>query len=123
MNRRFLGRMAAVFGAALWLGLSLPAQAADEEPDAMMTRLSKQVLEALRTDNSLKDGDLTQVIALVDRVIMPNVNFRRMTAAAVGPAGVAHLAAGAENHDLGAALRPAGGAQRDAEGEEHFVHR
>ena len=52
----------------------------------MMTRLSKQVLEALRTDNSLKDGDLTQVIALVDRVIMPNVNFRRMTAAAVGPA-------------------------------------
>ena len=86
MNRRFLGRMAAVFGAALWLGLSLPAQAADEAPDAMMTRLSKQVLEALRTDNSLKDGDLTQVIALVDRVIMPNVNFRRMTAAAVGPA-------------------------------------
>ena len=46
MNRRFLGRMAAVFGAALWLGLSLPAQAADEAPDAMMTRLSKQVLEA-----------------------------------------------------------------------------
>ena len=86
MNRRFLGRMAAAFGAALWLGLSLPAHAADEKPDAMMGRLSKQVLDALRTDTSLKSGDLTQVIALVDKVIMPNVNFRRMTAAAVGPA-------------------------------------
>ena len=86
MNRRFLGRMAAVFGAALWLGLSLPAHAADEAPDAMMSRLSKQVLEALRTDTSVQSGDITQVIALVDKVIMPNVNFRRMTAAAVGPA-------------------------------------
>ncbi|MBX9835893.1 MAG: ABC transporter substrate-binding protein [Burkholderiaceae bacterium] len=86
MNRRFLGRIAAVFGTALWLGLSLPAHAADEAPDAMMTRLSTQVLDALRTDTSLRSGDLTQVIALVDKIIMPNVNFRRMTAAAVGPA-------------------------------------
>jgi phospholipid transport system substrate-binding protein len=44
------------------------------------------VLDALRTDTSLRSGDLTQVIALVDKIIMPNVNFRRMTAAAVGPA-------------------------------------
>ena len=86
MNRRFLGRMAAVFAAALWLGLSLPAHAGDETPDAMMERLSKQVLDSLRNDASLKTGDLSQVIALVDKVIMPNVNFRRMTAAAVGPA-------------------------------------
>jgi phospholipid transport system substrate-binding protein len=86
MNRRLLGRMAAVFGAALWLCLSLPAHAGDEAPDAMMERLSKQVLDTLRTDTSLKSGDINQVMALVDKVIMPNVNFRRMTAAAVGPA-------------------------------------
>ena len=86
MNRRLLGRMAAVFGAALWLCLSLPAHAGDEAPDAMVERLSKQVLDTLRTDTSLKNGDINQVIVLVDKVIMPNVNFRRMTAAAVGPA-------------------------------------
>ena len=90
MNRRSLGRRAAVFAAAAWLslGLALPtaALAADEAPDAMMTRLSGQVMTALKTDPTLSSGNLTSAIALVDRVIMPNVNFRRMTAAAVGPA-------------------------------------
>ncbi|RZJ19053.1 MAG: ABC transporter substrate-binding protein, partial [Haliea sp.] len=32
------------------------------------------------------DGDVSRVIALVDSKIMPNVNFQRMTASAVGPA-------------------------------------
>ena len=91
MNRRSLGRRAAVFAAAAaWLscGLALPtaALAADEAPDVMMTRLSGQVMTALKTDPSLSSGNLTSTIALVDQVIMPNVNFRRMTAAAVGPA-------------------------------------
>lgn len=84
MNRRSLGRIAA----AVWLGLALPlsAYAADEAPDAMMARLSAQVMESLRSDAALRSGNLTPVMALVDKVIMPNVNFRRMTAAAVGPA-------------------------------------
>ena len=84
MNRRSLGRIAA----ALWLGLALPlsAYAADEAPDAMMSRLSAQVMDALRSDAALRSGNLAPVIALVDKVIMPNVNFRRMTAAAVGRA-------------------------------------
>ena len=88
MNRRSLGRIAAALGAAVWLGLVTPvsAFAADEAPDVMMTRLSGQVMTALQTDAALRSGNLTPVIALVDKVIMPNVNFRRMTAAAVGPA-------------------------------------
>ncbi len=59
--------------------------AADEAPDAMVQRLSTEVLDALRADKSIKAGDLDKVIALVDKTIMPNVNFRRMTAAAEGP--------------------------------------
>lgn len=86
MNRRFLGRMAASFAAVLWLACSLPAQAADEAPDAMMRRLSTEVLETLRTDKSLRSGDIPYVMGMVDKIVMPNVNFRRMTAAAVGPA-------------------------------------
>jgi phospholipid transport system substrate-binding protein len=44
------------------------------------------VLDNIRSDKSIKDGDISQVIALVDSKIMPDVNFKRMTASAVGPA-------------------------------------
>ena len=39
----------------------------------------------VRDDKAIQAGDINKVITLVDKVIMPNVNFRRMTAAAVGP--------------------------------------
>jgi phospholipid transport system substrate-binding protein len=88
MNRRFLGRMAAVFLALAVTGAGLPslALAADEAPDAMIKRLSEDTLGAIKADKSIKSGDLDRIIALVDGKIMPNVNFQRMTAAAVGPA-------------------------------------
>ena len=85
MQRRFLGRLAATTLAAWMLGLALPAQAADEAPDVLIHRLSTEVLDALRADKSIKNGDIDKIIVLVDKTIMPNVNFRRMTAAAVGP--------------------------------------
>ena len=87
MKRRFLGRLAAVLLAFAALpGLVPAARAADEAPDALIKRLSDEVLNALRGDKSIQAGDLTKVMALVDSKIMPNVNFQRMTAAAVGPA-------------------------------------
>lgn len=85
MNRRFLGRLAASLATVLALGLGLPAQAAEEAPDALVQRLSSEVLDTLRADKAIKAGDLDKIIVLVDKTIMPNVNFRRMTAAAVGP--------------------------------------
>jgi phospholipid transport system substrate-binding protein len=87
MNRRFLGRLAAMLLALAALpGLVPAAWAADEAPDALIKRLSDEVLNATRGDKSIQAGDLTKVMALVDSKIMPNVNFQRMTAAAVGPA-------------------------------------
>ena len=67
-------------------GLAPLAQAADEAPDAMIKRLSDDVLATIKADKSIKAGDTSRIIALVDSKIMPNVNFQRMTAAAVGPA-------------------------------------
>ena len=61
------------------------ASAADEAPDAFIKRLSNEVLDAVRGDKAIQGGDLSRVVALVDKSVMPNVNFRRMTAAAVGP--------------------------------------
>jgi phospholipid transport system substrate-binding protein len=88
MNRRSLGRIAA---AVLVVGLAggfLPlAQAADEAPDALIKRLSDEVLASIKSDKGVQSGETARVMALVDSKIMPNVNFQRMTASAVGPGG------------------------------------
>lgn len=87
IQRRTLARWAVsatlAFGAA---GAMLPAWAADEAPDALVKRLSTAVLNTIKADTSIKAGDVAKIMALVDTQIMPNVNFQRMTASAVGPA-------------------------------------
>jgi phospholipid transport system substrate-binding protein len=65
--------------------MPLSVLAADEAPDALVKRLSADVLDKIRSDKNLKAGDINRVIALVDKDILPHVNFRRMTSAAVGP--------------------------------------
>ena len=68
------------------LALAAPAvHAADETPDALIKRLSSEVLDKIKSDKTVQAGDMTKVMALVDSQIMPNVNFTRMTAATVGP--------------------------------------
>ena len=86
MKRRLFARFAAAFLAAATLGLTPLAQAADEAPDAMIKRLSEDVMAAIKSDKSMQGGDMNRIMGLVDSKIMPNINFQRMTAAAVGPA-------------------------------------
>ncbi len=84
ISRRILAASLSLMGL---LVVSLPAaRAADEAPDALIRRLSEQTLSAIKADPALRGGDIQRVIALVDARIMPNVNFQRMTAQAVGPA-------------------------------------
>lgn len=85
MNRRFFSYFAAGLAAVLTLAAPLTTRAADEAPDALVKRLSSDVLDTIKADKSLQGGDINKIIALVDSKIMPNVNFQRMTAAAVGP--------------------------------------
>jgi phospholipid transport system substrate-binding protein len=86
MNRRQLARWAGVASLVMAQGVSSLALAADEAPDALITRLSTDVLVAIKADKSIQAGDVGKIVALVDTKIMPNVNFQRMTASAVGPA-------------------------------------
>lgn len=76
-------RMYMTILAALWLLPSLPA-AAIEAPEALIRRLSTEVLERIRTDKEIQAGDLKKLSELVDTTVMPHVNFQRMTALAVG---------------------------------------
>ena len=72
MNRRSLGHLALCAAAVASLGLPLAALAADEAPDAMIKRLSTDVLNTVKSDKAIQGGDLTKVIALVDKTVMPN---------------------------------------------------
>jgi phospholipid transport system substrate-binding protein len=53
-------------------------------PDMLIKEVSTDVLDALRADKSIKQGDVQKVVALVDAKVMPHVDFQRMTASAVG---------------------------------------
>jgi phospholipid transport system substrate-binding protein len=86
MKRRDLGRWATLLAGLSFAALAPLAHAADEAPDAMIKRLSDEVLTIIKTDKGVQSGDMNRVMELVDSKIMPNVNFQRMTAAAVGPA-------------------------------------
>jgi len=86
MKRRTLVRLAASLLTTGLIGLAPLAHAADEAPDALIKRLSDEVLGAIRSDKALQAGDVAKVMTLVDAKVMPNVNFARMTASAVGPA-------------------------------------
>jgi len=85
MNRRTLGRLAAVLATGLLVGVAPLAHADDEAPDAFIKRLSDDVLATIRSDKSVQAGDINRIMGVVDAKIMPNVNFQRMTAGAVGP--------------------------------------
>lgn len=84
LNRRTLARWAA--GLAVACALAPAAWAADEAPDALIKRLSDEMLATIRSDAAVRGGDINRIMQIVDGRIMPNVNFQRMTAMAVGPA-------------------------------------
>jgi phospholipid transport system substrate-binding protein len=74
------------FFLALCLSLGLSsAWAADEAPDAFVKRITTETLDAVRTDRSIKAGDINKIMQLVDTKLMQHVNFKRMTALATGP--------------------------------------
>ena len=66
--------------------LAPAAFAAEEAPDALIKRLSDEMLTTIRSDAAVRAGDINRIMQVVDGKVMPNVNFQRMTALAVGPA-------------------------------------
>ena len=89
MNRREIGKLfGCLMGSFLVvnaMSYSATAMAADEAPNAFIQRLSDEVMDAIKADKVIQAGDVTKLNALVDAKVMPYVNFRRMTASAVGP--------------------------------------
>ncbi|MBC7598653.1 MAG: ABC transporter substrate-binding protein [Polaromonas sp.] len=84
MNRRIFSYSVAAFMAVALLAVAPLTRAADEAPDALIKRTSTEVLDSIKADKAIQGGDVGKIITLVDSKVMPNVNFTRMTAAAVG---------------------------------------
>ena len=82
MQRRELlvaSLLAAAFGAA-------PAAAVDaDDPWGWVVRISNDILDAIRADEKLHSGDADALRVLVDRQVMPFVDFTMMTRMTVGP--------------------------------------
>jgi len=84
MKRRLFAQLPGVLilgSLAAW-----PAMAADEAPNALIERLTKEALSTIAADKGVQAGDVGRIITLMDEKIMPYLNFQRMTSAAVGPA-------------------------------------
>lgn len=61
------------------------AAVAQTTPDALIKKISTEVLDTAKTDKAIQAGDVNKIIALVDGKVMPSVNFEVMTRSAVGP--------------------------------------
>ena len=69
--------VATVMSAAAW---------AQQEPNKFVEDLSAKVIDQIKGDQQIKEGDLKRISDLVDSTLMPHVNFERMTALSVGRA-------------------------------------
>ncbi|HEY8027736.1 MAG TPA: ABC transporter substrate-binding protein [Burkholderiaceae bacterium] len=79
-----------LFKRILLLALSLGAigfmnaAVADEAPDALVKRISQDVLDTAKADKDIQGGNQKKILDLVDAKILPYVDFQRMTSLAAG---------------------------------------
>jgi phospholipid transport system substrate-binding protein len=67
----------------LLAALALPALA-QEAPDAMVKRVSGEVLQVVRSDPKVQAGDQQRIREVVETKLLPHFDFERMTALAMG---------------------------------------
>lgn len=71
-----------VLGASLLTGTF--AHAAEEAPDALVKRISQEVLNAVKENKDIQAGNHKKVMELIETKILPFVDFQRMTLLASG---------------------------------------
>jgi len=69
---------------ALLLVLAMTPRGAAESPDGLIEKLTTEMLTSIRTDPKVRAGDVVEIEALVDAVIMPHVDLVRTTQLSVG---------------------------------------
>ena len=64
--------------------LCAPALAQEDSPDALIKKVTEDVLTIVRQDKDIQSGNTKKAIALVEAKVLPHFNFLHMTALAVG---------------------------------------
>lgn len=72
------------FFIGLCMSLAVGVASAAQAPDELVRSLTEDVLEVLRTEEGLKKGDPTRAVKLIEDIVLPHFNLRRMTMLAVG---------------------------------------
>lgn len=65
------------------LAVAAPALA-QEAPDAMVKRVSQETVQAIKSDPKIAAGDVARVREVMESKLLPNFDFARMTALAMG---------------------------------------
>jgi phospholipid transport system substrate-binding protein len=68
----------------LLIAFSAQLALAQEAPDALVKRVSEDVLGTIRSDKDLQAGNQAKVKQLIETKLVPNFDFNHMTALAVG---------------------------------------
>lgn len=72
------------FASFLFAAVLSCAVFADEAPDVLVHRVTEEVLDIVRKDKDIQNGNTKKVIDVVEAKVFPNFNFPHMTALAVG---------------------------------------
>jgi phospholipid transport system substrate-binding protein len=64
---------------ALGLVMVNAASAADEAPEALIKRVSQEVLDAAKEDKDIQAGNEQKILSLVETKILPYIDFKMMT--------------------------------------------
>ena len=70
--------------AVIVLALAALPSLAQEAPDVMVKRVAGDVLQTIRTDPKVQAGDQQRIREVIETKLLPNFDFERMTALAMG---------------------------------------
>jgi phospholipid transport system substrate-binding protein len=80
---RFLQGLTKILALSAFV-LGAGAALAQETPDAMVKRVSQEVLQIIRSDPKVQAGDQQRIREVVETKLLPNFDFERITALAMG---------------------------------------
>ena len=67
------------------LALNAGAQTANTgTADGLIKQISAEVIDTVKSDKAMQAGDVGKIVTLVDSKVLPHMDFKRMTASAVG---------------------------------------
>jgi phospholipid transport system substrate-binding protein len=85
MSRSVVSTLASTLLPALIVAMLATTNAfAQEGPDALVKRVADDVLTTIRNDKELQSGNQAKVKELIEAKLVPNFDFTRMTALALG---------------------------------------